>query len=133
MKIVKLKEDFVLQAIELDNEFLEKSSRGYMYIKVNVEHIDYLIPFRSSVTHNYCYEFKQGAADSTCVDFTKSIPIVNENIIDNNIYIDRKFFELYEKNVYNIAKQFTKYLVNNHKNNKYGVNHDSIIMLQNKF
>lgn len=133
MKIVRLKQEFVEQAIEVDSEFLDKHTRSYMYIKVKVESIDYLIPFRSNISHHYCYKFSDYNLDSKYIDFTKSIPLINPNIIYSDVIVERSYFELYETNIRNVASVFSKYLINDHKNNRFGIDHKKMLEIQKVF
>ena len=96
-------------------EILHKENRPYLVFIVKVENNTFAIPFRTNVTHQYSYRFKntdKATDTSTGLDFSKAV-IVNENLyIGNDASIDKKEFIELENKVYFIIKKFSNYVKN---------------------
>ena len=96
-------------------EILHKENRPYLVFIVKVENNTFAIPFRTNVTHQYSYRFKntdKATDTSTGLDFSKAV-IVNEKLyIGNDASIDKKEFIELENKVYFIIKKFSNYVKN---------------------
>ena len=93
-------------------EILQKENRPYLVLVVEYDGIDYAIPFRTNINHKIAFicsdipEYKSG------LDYTKSIPILEEYYLDNDseVRIKQQEFNYLKGKEEKIKKGFKKYL-----------------------
>lgn len=108
----------------------KNKSRPYLFVKVKVGSKHYLLPFRTSIKHEYCYKLPN---TSNGIDFTKSIPLINSKILKRKTTTVPKEYGEFLKNGYNdICTQFTRYL-KTHNKLPFSTNHDGLVEAQKTF
>ncbi len=94
-------------------EIENKNGRPYMVMLIKIESNTFAVPFRTNVSHDNCYKFKNSTRPTNTVtglDYTKAV------IVNDDIYIgaaarinDKEYTEL-NSNYSFIIKQFSKYV-----------------------
>lgn len=128
MRVVKLKEDFIGKAVEVEPEFEQKHWRGYALI-ITERKTSYLIPLRSNCKHPYCFK---NEISNKFLDFTKSFELNNDKIIDSTYSLDKREYDFYQRNIGVIRKELMKFN-KNRKKFRYSVNIDTINKLQKNY
>ena len=94
-------------------EIEEKSNRPYMVVLIKIESNTFAIPFRTNVTHNNCYKFKNSTRSTktiTGLDYSKAVVVNDRKYIGDAARInDKEYIELND-NYHFIIKQFGKYV-----------------------
>lgn len=128
MKLVRLKEDFINQAVKIDPEFEQKHWRGYALV-ITDKRSRYLIPLRSRCNHPYCFK---NEVLGKFLDFSKSFELVNDSIVDSAYFLEKREFTFYNKNINTIRvqlKQFNRM----RKKFKFAVNIEKIKKIQRNY
>ena len=111
-KICRLTTKFYQKAKEKNLvEIMEKEKRPYLILILTIKNIDFAIPFRTHIKHNYCFKTIQHSDEEwSGLDYTKSV-IITENDIDNKISHIKPFeFSLIKQNIGKIKTEFKKYV-----------------------
>jgi len=82
MKFIFLTDQFYVDYAHY-TEIAQKSERPYVQLYVKVNDIDFAIPLRSNIKHNYV--FWTNKADRRGVDFSKTIVIEDKKYIDTTL------------------------------------------------
>ena len=130
--------DYVAEIYNLSSEFyqnyptnqypeiLVKSNRPYACLLVNyMDDLFLCIPFRSHISHNYAYHFKNSNRSKRCrsgLDYTKIALIKNDDYIDGDTpaVVDQDEYKETIQNLDRIVREVIQY-VDDYKNHINGV------------
>ena len=113
MKLVCLNSNFYNKYLDRE-EILKKQNRPYVIFVVNINNIDWAIPFRSNIRHKYAYMTDK--VNNNGIDYTKAVVIdVNNDIDSQNVQIRQVEFnkikgkeQIIKKDFQNFLKRFEK-------------------------
>lgn len=94
-------------------EIEHKDNRPYMVVLVKIDRNTFAIPFRTNITHNNCYKFKNSSRTThsvTGLDYTKAVIVNSSEYIGAPARIDDKEYVELNKNCSFIIKQFKKFI-----------------------
>ena len=95
---------------ELEN----KETRPFLVLLVSINDLKFAIPFRSNITHNYCYKFENSnrvSKSSTALDFSKSIIVKEDIYLDNFAFIDKEEYIELNSKIHFIINKFKKFIL----------------------
>lgn len=108
MKLVCLNSNFYNKYLEKE-EILKKQNRPYVIFVVNINNIDWAIPFRSNIRHKYAYMTDK--INNNGIDFTKAVVIdINNDIDSQNVQIRQVEFNKIKGKEHVIKKDFQNFL-----------------------
>ena len=108
MKLVCLNSNFYNKYLEKE-EILKKQNRPYVIFVVNINNIDWAIPFRSNISHKYAYMTDK--INNNGIDFTKAVVIdINNDIDSQNVQIRQVEFNKIKGKEHVIKKDFQNFL-----------------------
>ena len=94
-------------------EIEHKESRPYMVLLLQSDKNTFAIPFRTNISHNNCYRFKNSTRPTetvTGLDYSKAVIVNQEEYIGQSARInDKEYVELNDNYQY-IIRQFRKYV-----------------------
>lgn len=106
MRLVKLSSLFYKQYCN-SNEILKKESRPYMCLEIRIDGVDYAVPLRHHIHHNYSFMTTNEAG----LDYTKAVPIIDPLFLSNDTpWIDTNEWNTLKRNEKKIIYGFKKYL-----------------------
>ena len=91
-----------------------KETRPFLVLLVNINELKFAIPFRSNITHNFCYKFENSnrvSKSSTALDFSKSIIVKEDMYLDNYAFIDQEEYKELNSKIYFIISKFKKFIL----------------------
>ena len=91
-----------------------KETRPFLVLLVKINDLKFAIPFRSNITHNFCYKFENSnriSKSSTALDFSKSIIVKDDVYLDNYAFIDKEEYKELNSKIYFIISKFKKFLL----------------------
>ncbi len=111
MKLVYLTQEFYEENSGL-KELLQKKDRPYAVYMVKINENEFAIPFRSSITHRYCYDtgHVKGRKGKTGLDYTKAVIISKKDYIGNLATINKQEFDKLRGKNRIISQQFNKFI-----------------------
>ena len=108
MKLVCLNSNFYNKYLDRE-EILKKQNRPYVIFVVNINNIDWAIPFRSNIRHKYAYMTDK--INNNGIDFTKAVVIdINNDIDSQNVQIRQVEFNKIKGKEHVIKKDFQNFL-----------------------
>ena len=108
MKLVCLNSNFYNKYLDKE-EILKKQNRPYVIFVVNINNIDWAIPFRSNIRHKYAYMTDK--INNNGIDFTKAVVIdINNDIDSQNVQIRQVEFNKIKGKEHVIKKDFQNFL-----------------------
>ena len=108
MKLVCLNSNFYNKYLDRE-EILKKQNRPYVIFVVNINNIDWAIPFRSNIRHKYAYMTDK--TNNNGIDFTKAVVIdINNDIDSQNVQIRQVEFNKIKGKEHVIKKDFQNFL-----------------------
>ena len=108
MKLVCLNSNFYNKYLDKE-EILKKQNRPYVIFVVNINNIDWAIPFRSNIRHKYAYMTDK--TNNNGIDFTKAVVIdINNDIDSQNVQIRQVEFNKIKGKEHVIKKDFQNFL-----------------------
>ena len=106
MRFVFLSDEFYNDYARCE-EVLQKRSRPYACLEVQVYGKTFAIPFRHRITHKHCFP----TYNEYGLDYTKAVMIVKPSYIAvGSPQIDQKEFNLLKGKEAQIAREFAKYI-----------------------
>ncbi len=112
--LCKLSKKFYADYDEVNYPEIEhKESRPYIVFVVMIDGVQFALPLRTNIKHNFAYKFKNTTRDthsSTGIDYTKAIVVRDSKYIGVATTIDNKEYVELNDRYYFIIKQFTNYL-----------------------
>ena len=91
-----------------------KETRPFLVLLVNINELKFAIPFRSNITHNFCYKFENSnrvSKSSTALDFSKSIIVKEDMYLDDYAFIDQEEYKELNSKIYFIISKFKKFIL----------------------
>ena len=108
MKLVCLNSNFYNKYSHKE-EILKKQNRPYVIFVVNINNIDWAIPFRSNIRHKYAYMTDK--TNNNGIDFTKAVVIdINNDIDSQNVQIRQVEFNKIKGKEHVIKNDFQNFL-----------------------
>ena len=108
MKLVCLNNNFYNKYLDKE-EILKKQNRPYVIFVVNINNIDWAIPFRSNIRHKYAYMTDK--TNNNGIDFTKAVVIdINNDIDSQNVQIRQVEFNKIKGKEHVIKRDFQNFL-----------------------
>ena len=108
MKLVCLNSNFYNKYLDRE-EILKKQNRPYVIFVVNINNIDWAIPFRSNIRHKYAYMTDK--INNNGIDFTKAVVIdINNDIDSQNVQIRQVEFNKIKGKEHVIKNDFQNFL-----------------------
>ncbi|MBP7739830.1 MAG: hypothetical protein KA080_03770 [Leptotrichiaceae bacterium] len=108
MKLVCLNSNFYNKYLDKE-EILKKQNRPYVIFVVNINNIDWAIPFRSNIRHKYAYMTDK--TNNNGIDFTKAVVIdINNDIDSQNVQIRQVEFNKIKGKEHVIKNDFQNFL-----------------------
>ena len=108
MKLVCLNSNFYNKYLDKE-EILKKQNRPYVIFVVNINNIDWAIPFRSNIRHKYAYMTDK--TNNNGIDFTKAVVIdINNDIDSQNVQIRQVEFNMIKGKEHVIKNDFQNFL-----------------------
>ena len=108
MKLVCLNSNFYNKYLDKE-EILKKQNRPYVIFVVNINNIDWAIPFRSNIRHKYAYMTDK--INNNGIDFTKAVVIdINNDIDSQNVQIRQVEFNKIKGKEHVIKRDFQNFL-----------------------
>ena len=108
MKLVCLNSNFYNKYLDKE-EILKKQNRPYVIFVVNINNIDWAIPFRSNIRHKYAYMTDK--INNNGIDFTKAVVIdINNDIDSQNVQIRQVEFNKIKGKEHVIKNDFQNFL-----------------------
>ena len=108
MKLVCLNSNFYNKYLDRE-EILKKQNRPYVIFVVNINNIDWAIPFRSNIRHKYAYMTDK--TNNNGIDFTKAVVIdINNDIDSQNVQIRQVEFNKIKGKEHVIKNDFQNFL-----------------------
>ena len=108
MKLVCLNSNFYNKYLDRE-EILKKQNRPYVIFVVNINNIDWAIPFRSNIRHKYAYMTDK--INNNGIDFTKAVVIdINNDIDSQNVQIRQVEFNKIKGKEHVIKNDFENFL-----------------------
>lgn len=128
MQVVKLKEEFIKKAVQIEPEFEQKHWRGYALV-ITDRKTSYLVPLRSKCNHPYSFK---NEISNKYLDFTKSFELSNSSIISSTYILDKAEYDFYQQNIRTIRNQLVGF---NRKRSKfsYAVSINKINKVQQEY
>jgi len=93
-------------------EILTKENRPYYVMILELDSLTYAIPLRSHITHPYCFIADNSADQSSGLDYSKAVVIIDsaKYIDPEPITIRQHEFNVFKQREYLIRKQFASYV-----------------------
>ncbi len=108
MKLVCLNSNFYNKYLDKE-EILKKQNRSYVIFIVNINNIDWAIPFRSNIRHKYAYMTDK--INNNGIDYTKAVVIdINTDIDSQNVQIRQIEFNKLKGKEHVVKKEFQNFL-----------------------
>lgn len=98
---------------DLYKELEYKKDRPYLVLLIKIDGLTFALPFRTNISHNYCFAFKKTGKKSnnkTGIDFTKAIILNKEEYIGKEAFIDLLEFKEVKTNENLIINRFISFL-----------------------
>ena len=115
-EIKQLSEEFYLDYSQVKfPEILHKEDRPYIVFVIKINDNTFAVPFRTNITHNQSYRFKNTNKQTnshTGLDFSKAVIVNEERYLGKKTFIDDAEYIELENKIKFIIQKFTVYVNN---------------------
>ena len=115
-EIKQLSEKFYLDYSQVKfPEILHKEDRPYIVFVIKINDNTFAVPFRTNITHNQSYRFKNTNKQTnshTGLDFSKAVIVNEERYLGKKTFIDDAEYIELENKIKFIIQKFTVYVNN---------------------